>query len=100
MRRYIVFERNQASIIQNGYCCAGCWNRVICGHDPQGDFMDCETDDCNLPGLVTNRYVEKRLQESEGEYRIAQDVLGQSLEWMKRMTGSHSIEENMRKLGF
>lgn len=100
MRKYLVFERNQATIIQDRYSCAGCWNRVICGHDKNGDFMDCETEDCNLPGLVSSRYVEKRLQEGEAEYRTAQEVLGNSIEWMKRMTGNLSIGENLRQLGF
>lgn len=100
MKQYVTFQRNEAKIIQDGYRCAGCWNRLVCGHDKGGDFMDCGTDDCNLPGLVSERWVERQLQEGEARAKEAREVLSQSFEWMKVITENHSIKENLKALGF
>ena len=99
---YKHFERNEAGIIQDGYCCAGCWNRIICGHDQDGDFMDCGTADCNQPGLVSAKWVERRLQQSEIEWIDTKQVLAQAVEWMNFMNkqNGHSQETNLKELGF
>ncbi len=101
-RVYQTFHRNEASIIQDSYCCAGCWNRILCGHDQDGDFMDCGTDDCNLPGLVSAKWVKYRMQQSAVEWIETKQVLSESLEWrnfINKQSGL-TVRENLKELGF
>jgi len=102
VKRYVKLERNLGMIIQNGYRCAGCWNRVIYGHDPNGDFLSCGTEDCRSVGLVTNWFVEHRIQWHEQRAREAKEVLRQSFDWIVAVnrTIPHSREINLQQLGF
>lgn len=102
MKRYVTLERNQSAIIQNSYACAGCWNRVIVGHDKDGDFISCGTEDCQSVGLVHQTWIEKRKQWHAERARIAKEVLSQSFEWIvvinKRIPMSREI--SLQQLGF
>ena len=69
------FERSHAKTIQTDYRCAGCWEPVIVGFDKQGDFIQCDTDGCNLPGLVSAHWVEKQITQSEADAKTARKVL-------------------------
>ena len=82
-RRYVVLESNQAIVIQNRYSCSECWNPVRVCHDRDGDYIECGTDGCTCRGLITTRFVDKMILESEMKARIAREVLQERYTWLK-----------------
>ena len=61
-------------------------------------IVDCGTENCNTPGLVSAKYVEKRLSASLSEAIEAKKVLQGALSWMKQ--DKYSVGENLAALGF
>jgi len=87
---------------QKSYCCASCWNPVRLlwekGMEQDEYIVDCATEGCNTPGLVSAKYVEKRLSTSMSEAKEAKKVLQGALGWMKQ--DKYSVAENLAALGF
>jgi len=101
MKKHTHIERSQTKIIQQSYHCAGCWNPVIVGFDKAGDFIECETEDCPLPGLVSARWVDKQLSENIAEAASARKVLKDSIEWLNvGVANKLTNEQIMHQLGF
>ena len=101
MKHYVTIERNQGKIIQDNYCCAWCWNRVIVCHDKDGDYLDCGTEGCRCDGLVTSKWVERQLQNDRQQALIARRILQNSLEWLKlKSSKPRSREYILKELGF
>lgn len=96
--------RSQLRHIQDGYCCAGCWNPVSVRFtsDMTGEecIVNCGTPDCNLPGFVTARYVERRLAIDHSEALEARMVLSKSAECGWLVTGKKTVPEYLTELGF
>lgn len=96
--------RSQVRSIQDGYCCAACWNSLMVTftNDMSGDqvMVDCGTADCPLPGFVSANYVESRLNLSISEAIEAKKVLSDSIEcgWLRRPR--QSVAEALAELGF
>jgi hypothetical protein len=74
-KKYVVLERNQAGIIQDKYSCSECWNPIRVGHDKEGDYLDCGTEGCSCKGLVTTRFVDKMILDSQSKHMTAKFVL-------------------------
>ena len=100
MKKYINLERSHAVTIQKDYRCAGCWEPVIVGFDKQGDFIQCDTEDCNLPGLVSAHWVEQQVAQSEADAKTARKVLQDSFEWMREINKKLTREQALSELGF
>lgn len=99
-RRYIKLERNQASMIQGKYSCARCWTPVLVCHDKNGDYISCGDDDCRCEGLIKTSSVEHLIQKNEAFAREARRVLEVQFEWIRIPKGKHTMEENLKELGF
>jgi hypothetical protein len=97
-------SRSEQARFHEEYCCGGCWNPlgVSFSNDLAEDecLIDCGTDDCNLPGLVSAKYVEKRLSQSQQEAYEVKEVLRQSEEfgWLKPV--KRSASQSLSELGF
>lgn len=100
MIKRLTIERSHAVTIQRDYRCAGCWNPVAVGFDKDGDWIRCDTEGCNLPGLVSAKWVEKQIVQSEAEAITARKILQDSFAWMKVIVEKHSIKQNLHDLGF
>lgn len=100
MKRYVELERNQASIIQNWYSCAWCWNPVRVAHDKDGDYITCGDESCRCEGLITTRFVEKLIAEREIKARVAREILQEQFEWLRIKKVKRTREELMKELGY
>lgn len=87
---------------QKSYCCASCWNHVRLlwekGMEVDEYIVDCGTEGCNTPGLVSAKYVDRRLSMSLSEAIEAKKVLQDALGWMKQE--KYSIAQALSSLGF
>jgi hypothetical protein len=100
-KRYVKLERNQASIIQDGYSCALCWSPIRVCHDKIGDYLTCGDDNCRCEGLIKTSSIEYLIQKNELFSKQAREILQNQFEWLrlpkrKKLT----IGENMKELGF
>lgn len=94
--------RESVKSIQEGYRCSSCWNPVIIrfSKELEGDdvIVDCETEDCNTPGLVSAKYVDRRLSTNLSEANEAKNVLQGAASWLKPRKAS--ARQNLSELGF
>jgi hypothetical protein len=101
MIKRVNIERSHAVTIQREYRCAGCWNPVMVGFDKDGDWLRCDTDGCNLPGLVSAKWVERQISENEAEANTARKILQDSVAWLRVATKDKlTAEQIMSQLGF
>lgn len=100
MRKYVQIDRSHAVTIQRDYRCAGCWEILKVGFDKQGDYLECETEGCDIPGLVSAKWVEKQIIKSEAEAVTARKVLQDSFEWLRVVNKRLTRERALRDLGF
>lgn len=100
MKKYLHIERGHAKVIQNSYRCAGCWEHVTVGFDKDGDWLECETEGCNLPGLVSDRWVERQILNSEAEAITARKILQDSFEWLRVVNKKLTRAQALSELGF
>ena len=100
MKRYVELERNQASVIQNWYSCAWCWNPVRVAHDKDGDYITCGNEDCRCEGLITTRFVERLVAEREMKSRVAREILQEQFEWLRIKKIHRTEKEIMEMLGY
>src|SRR3989304_7358166 len=100
MKKYIEVERSHARTIQEGYRCAACWNPLIVSFDKGGTFIECVTEDCRLPGLVSAHWVDRQMSQNLAEAATARKVLKDSIEWLNTgLEKKLSKEQNLKLLG-
>lgn len=101
MKKYVQIARSHAVTIQRHYRCAGCWNPLIVGFDKQGDYLECATEDCSIPGLVSAKWVETQLAQQEAEAVTMRKILQESFEWLRiEIKDKRTREKAIAQLGF
>ena len=101
LKKYITIERSHSTTLQRDYRCAGCWNPLAVGFDARGDWISCDTPGCSLPGVVSAKWVEGQLSESQARAESARQVLKDAFPWIAALTKSKlPTEKIISQLGF
>jgi hypothetical protein len=93
------FDPDEAQALARKYLCSACYGELTVRYNPKSrtSAVTCQTKDCNCPGFVTRRFVEKAKAKNAGEAAEARCVLSQAVPWMKN---TKTADQLLAELGF